>query len=188
MPFFPETIAEAARQPTVRVALLLSFAFASGTQRYWTGFGPLDAGGNLWQGSGDLIQVDGLSAPTGTVAAPTTVSISGVDPDFVTAARNASDEVKGRALKVFLQFFTEDWQPLDNPVLIWSGVMDQMQYSAEGQHTRAISLSAEGIWAGRNRPPFGLLTSADQKARYPGDRGLDRTADLVQKTIRWPTT
>lgn len=187
MAFFNDVTAAAAAGQTVRASMLFYFDFTTGARRFWAGFGDLEAGGETWIGAGQLIEVEGLAAATGTVAAATTFTLSGVDADFVALARNTSDAVKGRRVRVYLQFFTEGWQPLDEPVVIWSGIMDVMQYTAEGPGLRRITLTAELIWTDRNRPPYGLLTSADQKARYPGDKGLDRTASLAQKTIAWPS-
>ena len=36
------------------------------------------------------------------------------------------------------------------------------------------TIEAEGLFFRRNSPPRGRWTDADQKARYPGDRGLER--------------
>lgn len=192
MGFFNETVAAHLEGRTVGAALLMLFDFVDEPLRYWTGFGPLEAGGYTWEGSGDVIEIDGLGAPAGVVAAQTTAALSGVPANLVAIVRNASHRVKGRSLKVYLQCLLarpEDggmpWRTLDQPALIWSGIMDQMRYLTDGPGTRRISVSAESVWTDRNRPPFGLLTSADQKARFPGDKGLDFAPSLVNKTIRW---
>lgn len=192
MGFFSETVAAHLEKRTVGAALLMLFDVLDEPLRYWNGFSPLVAGGFTWEGSGDLVEVEGLDAPAGAVASQTTAALSGVPAELVALVRNASDRVKGRALKVYLQCLDihptdggQAWKALDEPALIWSGVMDQMRYSIDGPTSRRITVSAESIWTGRNRPPYGLLTSADQKARYPGDKGLDFCPSLVNKTIRW---
>lgn len=186
---FPEIIAAVAARSTVDAALLVHMDFREQPRRWWTGFGPLDAAGEEWIGMGSLIDITGLESAVGMAAPATTFTLSGVDPEIVSLARNASDRVKGRRVRVFMQFFAAGpeprWKPLDRPISIWSGVMDQMRYSGDGPTSRTVTLTAESLWTNRNRPPFGRYTNGDQQARHPGDRGLEEVAGLVNKTIRW---
>lgn len=195
MTLFNETVAAHLEGRTLEVSFLVHMDFRDSPRRWWQGFGLLEAGGHQWQGTGELIAIDGLDSPIGTVAPQTTFTLSGVDPTIVTMARNASDQVKGRRVRVYLQFFhvsptdagAQVHSTLDDPVAIWSGTMDQMQYAAEGPSQRSVTVTAESLWASRNRPPFGLYTDADQKARFPGDRGFEQVASLASKQIRWPS-
>lgn len=190
---FDGTVAAALEGRSVNAALLVEMRFEGETRRWWQGFGPLESGGKTWQGLGHLISVDGLQSAVGTVAPSTTFTLSGVDPEIVALAREGSARVKGRKALVYIQFFEVDpsdgrksWGTLDDPSVIWSGRMDQLRFVADGPSARTITLTAESIWADRNRPPFGLYTYEDQQARFPGDKGLSQVADLVTKQIRWP--
>jgi hypothetical protein len=169
--------------------------FRDTPRRWWPGFGDLVAGGFTWQGTGEFLSLSGLDQPFGTVAPKVTFQLSGIDPTLVTLARQAADRVKDRRVTVFIQFFdvspdnagVQPWATLDAPYVVWSGIMDQMTYVAEGPSQRAISLTAESLWTKRRRPAYGLYTDRDQNARFPGDRGLEQVVDLVTKTIRWPS-
>lgn len=173
---------------TLAVLPLVFMDFVDAPRRWWPGFGDLvTSDGNTWQGTGNLISLDGLDEDTGTSATPMTFTLSGVDADTVTLARNASDRVKGRRVTVYLQFFdAATWATIDAPDVFKIATMEQMRVTTEGPSTRRITVTAEGLWAGRNRPPYGLLSDRDQNARFPGDRGLEQMASLVAKTIRWP--
>lgn len=180
---------------SVACSLLVRMEFLNADRRWWMGFGDLITNdGNTWQGVGDLINVDGLDEDRGTAANSMTFTLSGVDAEIVSLARNASDSVKGRRVSVYLQFFditpndagVEPWTPLDNPDAIKVGTMEQMRYVADGPSLRQVIVTAEGLWTGRNRPPFALYTDRDQNARFAGDRGLEQVGNLVSKTIRWP--
>ena len=194
MGFFPEAVAAKLAGREVGVALLCFMDFRETARRWWTGFGPLEAGDELWQGAGELIQIEGLEQPIGTVAPKTTFQLSGVDATIVRLARQASDRVKDRRCTVYLQFFdlhpddasVAPWSLLDTPFAVWSGLMDQMTYSAQGPSQRGVTLTAESFWTNRRRPPYGFYTDRDQNARFPGDRGLEQVVDLVNKTNRWP--
>ena len=194
MGFFPETIAAKLGGRTIGAALLCHMDFRLTLRRWWTGFGTLDVGGHEWLGTGEMIQIEGLEQAIGTTAPRTTFTLSGVDPEIVSLARNASDRVKDRQCVVYIQFFeitptsgdVQPWSPLDEPYAMASLIMDQMTYAAEGPAQRSITLTAESIWTGRRKPAYGRYTDRDQNARFPGDRGLEQLPDLVQKTIRWP--
>lgn len=192
MPFFNETVAAAAAGRKVHAALLCFMDFKDDPVRWWRGFGDLEAGGHTWQGLGQLVDIDGLGQAVGAVAPPTTFTLSGVDRRIAGFVRNASEKVKDRRVIVYIQFFatasttdSELWAPLDQPNAVWTGRMDQIRYTTSGDQ-RTVTLTGESIWADRNRPPFGLLTDADQRARFSGDVGLGQVAGLVNKTIRYP--
>lgn len=194
MGFFPETVAAKLAGRTIAASLLVHMDFRETPRRFWIGFGDLEAGGHTWQGTGELIQLDGLESPIGTNAPKLTNTLSGIDANLVTLARSASDRVKDRRETIYIQFFdvtpddasVEPWSLLDQPFAISSWLMDQMTYSAQGPQQRSIVLTAESIWTNRRRPAFGLWTDRDQNKRFPGDRGLEQVVDLVSKTIRWP--
>jgi hypothetical protein len=194
MGFFGSTVAAHLAGRTIAGSLLVFMDFKDAPRRWWPGFGPVVAGGFTWQGTGELIQVEGLDQPQGTGAPQTTFTLSGIDAEIVTLARNASDRVKNRRVTVFVQFFqldptdanVEAWSTLDSPAALWTGRMDQMQYRISGTGSSSVTVTAESLWVNRSRPAFGLFSDADQKARFPGDRGLEQVADLVSKSIRWP--
>lgn len=187
MGFFSETISAHLAGREIGAALLTHAEFRENERRWWDGNGDLVLGGHTWQGTGTLIQIEGLEQPVGTTAPKTTFSISGANAEMVTLARQASDRVKGRRIRVYIQFWDlTDWMPLDEPYAIWTGQMDQMKYGAEGPTNRSITLTAETLWVNRKLPPYGLYTDRDQNARYPGDRGLEQVVNLVSKTVRWP--
>lgn len=193
---FSEVVAAVLAGRSVSAAYLVRFDFRDVTKRVWLGFGDLRAGGQDWQGVGTLISIDGLERTTGTTAAATTFTLSGVDRDIVAAAAAASDQVKGRVVRVYLQFFeTAESASRDatlqvgaligGPAVVWSGWMDQVTFAADGVGSRTVTMTAEGLMADRNRPPFGMFTDGDQKARFPDDRGLEGVAGLESYTVRW---
>lgn len=193
MGFFPQTIAAKLAGREIGASLLCFMGFKDTPRRWWMGLGDLAAGGHIWQGTGDLIQIEGLEQALGTAAPKTTFTLSGVDATVVSLARQASARVKDRPCQVYIQFFEiapggdqMPWAPLDAPYAIWSGIMDQMSYAADGPSQRRVTLTAESIWTGRRRPAYGFWTDRDQQSRFPGDRGLEQVVSLVQKTIRWP--
>jgi hypothetical protein len=186
MSLLPATLAAALAGREVRYTLLVRFDFTTETKRVFLGFGTLEAGGYQWAGIGELVSVDGLSSRADTAAEPMTFNLSGISADLLAKARESADEVKGNPCSTYLQFFDSDWQALDDPLPLRGGIMDTLRYDATGPDQRALTLSAEGIFASRRSPPFGRYTDRDQNARFPGDRGLEFIPSLINKTVTWP--
>lgn len=183
------TVAAAAAGRTVRVALLVEFDFADGVSRLHDGIGPVTTNdGRTFDGVGELGNVEGLEQALSGSAPQATFTLSGVSPAFIARAKDGADLVKGRIVSVMLQFMDVTTEAvLDTPVVVWTGIMNVMTYTATGPGQRSITVSAESPFSGRRRPAFALYTDRDQNARHPGDRGLEQVASLVNKTIRWPT-
>lgn len=191
MSFFSDTVASRLSGATVQAALLVFFDFVGEPMRLWAGFGSiLTTDGNTWAGLDGLGQIDGLQQAIGTVAPKATFTISATDPSILILAQGQSTLVKNRGVTVFLQFFDATWAPLDSPYALWTGLMDTMAYSSDGpSRVYKVSVSAESLWTGRNRAPFGFYDTEDQIARgFRNDLGLVQVPALAGKTIRWPTT
>jgi hypothetical protein len=187
MSFFPETIAAKLAEREVAAAYLTYAEFRDTPRRWWNGFGTVRLGGHDWLGTGELIAIEGLEQPIGTIAPKTTFTLSGIDPTTVQLVRQAAQRVKDRRITVYVQFWSvDDFQPLDTTYAIWSGKMDQLSYTATGATQRTVTLTAESVWVNRKRPPYGFFTDRDQASRFAGDRGLEQVVNLVNKTIRWP--
>lgn len=178
----PETVAAIAAGDRVAVACLFEFQFASATKRFWDGLNDLSAGGSTWQGAGALISASGLELPTGLNAPQASFTLSGATPELIAYAAASESEVTGRPARAFVQFLSSAIQTLDDPIAVWAGHMDVMSFRA-GVKDQSISLSAETLFVGRVRAPYGFMTDTDQQARWPGDRGMEFMASLMNKTV-----
>lgn len=174
----------------VRVDVLAELQFASGTVRLWNGFGPLQTlDGKSWLGTAAMGDISGLSQSLNGSAPPLNVSLSGVDSTFALKAKAEAAEYFNRPLVVYLQFFDENWQCLDNPYGLtmarMTNITSKMDDGPDGK-VYSVSLTAETPFAVRRRPKFGYYTDRDQQLRHPGDRGLERVAGIDNKNITWP--
>ncbi len=191
MSLFPETIKAALGGRTVRASFLVLFDFTSQPMRIWTGSGKITAGGADWYGLGQLGSISGLEQAVNGEAPETTFILSGINSEIVSLARDEwADEGRDRLVKVLLQFHNyEDDRPLelfDEPYSIWAGRMQTPRFELQGPTTRKITVSAESLFALRSRPAFSQYTDADQKSRFPGDRGFEFVPGLVNKIVTWP--
>jgi hypothetical protein len=114
------------------------------------------------------------------------IGLSGVSADAVARVKAAESEAIGRTMQIFLQFFDEDWQPLDGPISLRKGRMTGFAFSGAGPVNRSIVVRAEGALLARGRPPGTYLSDAEQNARFPGDKGLEFVASLQNATVVFP--
>jgi hypothetical protein len=180
----PDTVSALAAGDRVGVATLFEFQFASSTQRFWDGLGWLTAGGHRWQGSSKIISVSGLEQSRGLSAPQANFVLSGATNELISLAANSDEEVTGRPCAVYIQFLGRPFQTLDTPIALWTGTMDVMSFRA-GVRDQSITLSAETLFDRRARAPYSYMTDTDQQARWPGDRGMEFMALLINKTVKW---
>lgn len=180
----PETVRAYAEKRNVSVAVLFQFNFASQTKRYWNGLGPLTAGAETWEGSGDVLSVSGIEQPVALSAPVATFKLSGAKDDLMNYAANSESEVTGHTCALYLQFLERARVALDDPIPIWAGIMDVMSFNTSVRD-RGISLTAETLFVGRTRATYGYMTDTDQQARWPGDVGFEFMASLINKTTSW---
>lgn len=183
------------RSGRITQAVLVHMDFKDTPRRWWTGFGDLQAGGHTWQGVGDLISISPISSAYQISAEQVTFELAAT-PEMLALSLDAKARVRDRAVTIYLQLMATDGvtvagsdivsgQPVGSPMALYSGTMQRMPWGADGPGKRTIRLECEGLFFRRNQPPRGRWTDADQKARYPGDRGLERTPLYVNYETRW---
>lgn len=186
MGFFPTDRAADLRKEVLRAAPLVRFEWLPTTSRYWLGFGTLTADGVPWTGLGDLASISGIEAAIGGTAPEVTLALSGVKAEHLTAALDASTNVTGKMVTVYLQFFDASAQVVGTPYALWAGKMDVMRIRAPDAETRVVEVTAETVFARRASPPWAWLTDRDQRRRYSGDRGLEFVPTMASKNPVWP--
>lgn len=193
--YFPNTIRARLQGRTVRLAHLVSFDFdaLSGFEPayLWNGSRAFISGGHTWNGLRGLGKIDGLEESLALQATTITATLTGVDSNLLAVAVSEDRaHYVGRMLRVFLQFFDEDWQPLDDPFARAAGIMDGMtvnrSQNGDGATVRSIAVTAPNIFAGRRVPPFGYFTDRDQQQRSPGDLGCQHIPELQNASIPVP--
>lgn len=179
----------------VNMRPLALFDFRHGEEPLWGGEYPLTSGGKTWKGLGRIATMDGLDQAATLESSAMTFQLSGVEPEgtdtayLTIAASDDRAQYVRRLVTVSLQFFDDDWQPLDSPYAIKAGLMATMQMSRSRTGTgfqRTISVQANNIFYGRGVAPASFYTDRDQQKRYPGDLGLQFIPALQDKQIPVP--
>lgn len=182
MGYFPQTVAAKLAGREVAASLLVHMDFREQDRRFWFGFGDLEAGGHIWQGTGELIQIDGLEMPIGTVAPKATFTLSGIDAALVTMARNASDRVKDRRATIYIQFFditptdasVQPWSLLDEPFAVSSWLMDQMTYAAKVRLCAASLLRPRACGPAGDVQPMASTPTATRTSAFRATKACSR--------------
>jgi hypothetical protein len=197
MSLFPDTIAADLAGKKVQACFLVKFDFTSGPMNLWIGGnGRLKTNdGAEWQGLGQLGSISGVEQAVNGDAPEMSFSLSGVDAAILRMTRDEYEaEVKGRMVYVLVQFFgvadpadPDNQRPLDLPYPIAAGrcLRPEFNLAREGNEN-TITLKAESLFSLRSRPKYSMYTDADQKRRFPGDRGFEFVAGLVNKVVTWP--
>jgi hypothetical protein len=187
---FPEAIALMRAGGTLNAGVLHFMDFTSGAMRTWNGFGDLvTSDGASWRGLGDVVSIEGGGQQAGVVATNMTLALAAdsdlLTDDMVSRALNSETEVYGRRYFMGIQFFDEDWQPVDDYRVIFVGVMDRMTFRRTVEQ-RQIALNVESPFVRRRTPRLQTLSDRDQKSRFPDDHGLEFVSSLKSKTVKWP--
>lgn len=173
---------DALASTVVRPVLLFEQQFRTGTANMWTGVGPLSWGGKTWLGVGDLLSISELEENADISAKGITVSLKGVQSADITLA--LGEMRRNKPGKIWLALLDEAGAVVTAPKIMFSGKLDTCIVD-DGADTCTISVALESDLIDLERPREVRLTDAEQKARYPGDRGLENIAALQDADIPW---
>lgn len=192
---FPETIKMALAGGKVEAANLVEFAFATDTVRLWMGNGILATNdGEAWFATGTFGDMKGIEQAINGEAPEATFTLSGIDDEIMRLARDEwQSEARARPVRVYVQFFGVDdpadpdnQRPLDLPYPVAGFRMLKPTFTFTPDGKRSVQISAESIFSLRSRPRHAMNTDADQKRRFPGDKGFQFVADVINKVLAWP--
>lgn len=189
--FTKDELTRLSSKSAVRYALLAHMEFKTATSiRLFAGSGDVKAGGHIWRGVGQLIQIEGLSDNRGTDSSQVTFTLSGVDEKILPLALSDSKEVDQQQIYVYMQLLDEDDQPIGNMFTVFYGFMQPPSISktfSEGSGWQCqVVISAENLLAGKAKPPYGRYTDRDQQNRHNGDLFFNNIYKVNGKTITWP--
>jgi len=165
--------------------LIAELEFDSGTLYMWSGVGDLSWNGNTYIGSGNLINISTVEESQNLEAKGIVCSLSGVPSSLISLA--LTEKTRQRAFRLWLGAINNGDSPralVDEPYRIFTGLMDVMEISDDGE-TAIIRLSVESAMITGRRAKIQRYTSEDQKKLYPDDVGLDFIPQLQDKQVVW---
>jgi hypothetical protein len=176
-----ETIASVVR-PAYFVRMVFDSGESPNVLNLWNGVGDLAFGGNTYTGVGDLLAISQITETADIQATGINVSLTGVKSSFIVIAKD--HDYQGRALTVSLGAFDASGSLIADPVIVFSGFMDTMTISENGQYS-TISIAVENKLIAFERAKVRRYTAEDQKIDHPTDKGFEFVTAIVQKQIMW---
>lgn len=168
---------------------LAQFDFLSGTQ-YWTTFNQtITIGGHEYLGLGGLLRVGELRESHQARGDTVTLSMPLMNSAMIPLFLANLESYRGRDVRLYIQLFNKQHQPVGAPVLRFTGRMQPVsmkQERGEGASAGTVEMQASRAGMERSRRLDGRkLTDAQQRAEFPGDSGLRYVRTLIEKPALW---
>jgi len=177
----PAALLTALDSDEIEVFYAVDLAFDSGNLRLWTGYGDKTINSQTYQGTGDLLAIDGLEEASDLSARGTTLTLSGLDTSIITYA--LTEEYQGRLVTIY-------WGVGSETVEVFSGYMDKMTIQ-DAAESATISLTVESRLIALERPNVRRYTRESHaavrtaKGLSGSDTFFDWVTKLQDKQIVW---
>lgn len=168
---------------TVVRTVAVELNFPSGYARWNASPADIIIDGNTFTGVGTLGSITAAEEGTELRAYGLTVKLTGIPRDAIALA--LSEDYQGRAATVWdVPLNGTTWQPVNAPVVIFRGRMDQMDIALGD--TADVSMKLENRLTDWERPKIKRYTDIDQRARDANDGSFRFVAASTDKEIIWP--
>ena len=175
--------ASSATSPVAAPVVLVELDFASGPFRAWTGLGPLNWAGKVFEGVGSIGAVGEVEETVELRAVRLTLALSPVPQEVVDIAL-AERSFRLRPARLWGALLDVEGAFVADPFPLWAGLMDTMEVT-DGAEPR-VALTCESRLVDLERAEVRRYTDADQQAEYPGDRFFEYVPALQEAEIRLP--
>lgn len=173
----PTAFATALTDPHISAYHAVELLFDSGALRLWTGFGNRTINGQVYTGTGSLMQFSNAEESADLSAKTAEVTLSGLNSSLVALA--LAEPYQGRWARLFVGITT-----ITDVVEIFSGEMNTMDIFDSGE-TATIKLSIDSKLIQLEKTPALRYTQESQEALYPGDTFFAFVAGLADQTIQF---
>ncbi|HEY1723954.1 MAG TPA: hypothetical protein VGF89_00920 [Steroidobacteraceae bacterium] len=175
--------AAAITQPHIDYVLFLELDFVSGTIYCSTADRSFTWGGNTWLPLGKLASLTDLSETTDISSQKLQFTLAGVDPSLINTT--LGEKYHNRTAEMYVGLLDRvNYQLIDTPESIWSGLMDVLTISAQ-PNTAQIILDCENRLVLWNQASGWLYTQEHQRLIDATDNFLDQVNTLASKAVVW---
>ncbi len=189
MSLYTEDDLAALGRPHCQRAWFAEVDLPSGLRRLHTGMGPIEIAGLEWQGvsdpfGGQLIGIGSIEEPEFGQASAVDVVISGANRAFFRQMWVDRHALEGGRCDLYVASFDAESGDVVVPLKRWfPGKLTAPKFSIVGANIRFMSMKIVSPFEGLNFPETRMMWSpAGQRARYPGDEGLDLiTSDIIEE-------
>lgn len=184
------TFDEQLAQDTAGGVYLAELHFTTGTAYLCSWSHNLDWAGHTWQGFGRLVSVSGVMDAEGLQYPALDLALAVQDPTLLALCRADVHTYRRQPVFVYLGQLDDQLRKVDEPQLVWSGLMDQVRLrTGDGGEEPATAMLRCELQGRDKRAPQSLrLNNAQQQQRYPGDTGLSRIEEMNGRPVSWLST
>lgn len=176
--------AEAVRSDNVRPFSLVEIEFPDGVARACSLPFDCEIDGKVFSGVNALGTIGEVQEGAENRSYSVSLTLAGIPLEFVEYV--LSQDVKGKQVTLYVGFLNDSNDVVGQPYKTFVGIADTLDLKI-GQES-AVQIVAESLLVLWERPKTRRFTAADQRARYPGDAGLDYVGSMVSKELPWGRT
>lgn len=162
--------------------ILMEGEFATGTARFWSGYGTLSWNGADWSGLGHLVELSPIEESTEIAAKGFSVRLGGQDPATLSLALAACRQ--GKPGRFWLGALNAAGAVVGNPYLLRRGRLDAASGTDAGE-SASISVTYEDRMTDLERAREYRYTTESQRLFYPNDLGFEFVPSLQDVTDVW---
>tara|TARA_R110000796_G_scaffold87669_2_gene188997 strand:- start:1270 stop:1902 length:633 start_codon:yes stop_codon:yes gene_type:complete len=180
---FPTAVATALSAGHVVLVTFAKLEFPSGTIYVHNSIGTYTWGGQDWLGTGSFGDISQIEEGADVSPYKITLTLSGLDATVSGAA--LTEDYYMHPVTIYLGALDADDSLIDDPTIVWEGVMDQMDLSIGAEGGDAIQLTAESELARFDKASNKKYTHSQQQDQHSGDLLFEFMADIEGAKIRW---
>jgi len=180
MTVFSDDDLDVLSRPHVQRAWFVEAALPSGTRFYHSGMGRVEIGGQVWEGVSDpiggaMVAIDAIQEPAFGQAVAVDIIFSGASRSFLKSIWDDRADIEGATANVsFAVVDAETGDVLIDIRRLIDGKFTAPALRFQGAAIRTVAVKIVSVFEALNYPVTnGMWSPAGQRARYPGDRGLD---------------
>lgn len=180
MAIFSEADLDWLARPHIARAWFLEMDLPTGIARLHSGTGRVTIDDQEWRGvtdpiGGQIVSLANVEEPRFGQAVAVTVTLSGANKDFFKSVHTNARDIEGRRGDLYWAAFDGETQQIWPAGLkrLFPGKITAPSLQWQGVGVRTVSVTLESIWSSQNYAVGGKWQGADQRRRYPGDKGLD---------------
>ena len=178
----PQSFIDASQEVVVRPIWLLEFYLDAGTEYFCSDHAALTWNGNTYAGAGVIGSISAIDENINLNPSRILCTLTGIPSDEIQTALNVNYQRRKVILRLLL--LDEEYQQI--AAYPWfEGVADQMEVVVGEDASVTLSVVNELVrWEIANVRRY---TNEDQQEAHPGDTGMSKVLDAVQKEILWGT-
>ena len=180
MAVFTEAELDWLARPHIARAWFHDLDLPTGHAYLHNGTGRITIGSHEWRGvtdpvGGQIVSMGNVEEPRFGQAVAVDVTLSGANKDFFKSVHASARAIEGRRGDLYWAAFDAETATIwpRGLVRLFPGKITSPLLQWQGIGGRTVSITLESIWSSQNYAVGGKWQGADQRRRFPGDKGLD---------------